>query len=115
MFGALVVDGSNAVSNDYGLLYTYPLVRTKHHLKDASGQKQSPISFGYFRIPASTDTGLSWGGTHLACLLRSFIRPRSVATKTLDSNEGWITIFYERRTNPDVIIGSHLRGGLLLL
>jgi hypothetical protein len=31
----------------------------------------------------------------------------------LDSNEAWVTLLHEKRTNADVTIGSHLRGGLL--
>jgi hypothetical protein len=60
-------------------------------------------------------------GTHRACLLRSspswicwdhnFRGFASVGL--LGSNEAWVAPFHEKRTNADVTIGSHLRGGLL--
>ncbi len=44
-------DGSQAVTAyDAELLWAYRLVRKKHYLKDAVGQKHSPIGFGYLRV-----------------------------------------------------------------
>jgi hypothetical protein len=37
----------------------------------------------------------------------------TVSVRLLDSNEAWIMLFYEKLTNADVAISSHLLGGLL--
>jgi hypothetical protein len=51
-------NGSLAVTtDDSGLLWNCPIVRTKHYLKDAGNHKHSPIGFAYLRIPASTTMG----------------------------------------------------------
>jgi hypothetical protein len=118
-------DGSQAVTTDDAeLLWAYRLVRTKHYLKDAGGHKHSPIAFGYLRVPASTSMGFIMVGCwHTPSLPATIVSPSRIcrdhnfrgfaSVGLLDSNEAWVTLFHEKRTNADVTIGSHLRGGLL--
>jgi hypothetical protein len=118
-------DGSQAVTtDDSGLLWAYRLVRTKHKLKDAGGHKYSPTGFGYLRIPASTTMGFIMVGCwHTPSLPATIVSPSRIcrdhnfrgfaSVGLLDSNDSWVTLFHAKRTNADVTIGSHLRGGLL--
>jgi hypothetical protein len=111
-------------TNNPELLWAYRLVRTKHYLKYAGGHKHSPIGFGYFRIPASRPMGIIIVGCwYTRSLPATIVSPSRIcrdrnfrgfaSVGLLDSNEVWVTLFREKRTNADVSIGSHLRGGLL--
>jgi hypothetical protein len=82
----------------------------------------SPISFGYLRIPASTDMDFAIVGCwHTPSLPTTIVSPSLICRDynflafasigLQDSNEAWVTFFREKCTNANVTIGSHLRGG----
>jgi hypothetical protein len=114
-------DGSQAVTTDASeLLWAFRLVRTKLYLKDAGGNKHSPIGFGYFRIPASTPMGFIMVGCwYTPSLPATIVSPSLIcrdhtfrgfaSVGLLDSNKAWVTLFCKKRTTADVTIGSHLR------
>jgi hypothetical protein len=81
----------------------------------------SPISFGYLRIPASTDMDVAIVGCwhtlslpttivspSLICRDHKFLAFASIGLQ--DFNKAWVTFFRDKCTNADVTIGSHLRG-----
>jgi hypothetical protein len=86
------VDGFQAVSNDdSGILWAYRLVRTKHHLEDADGHKQSPIDFGYLRIPASTDTGF----------IVTIVYPSRICGDNYDNTDRYFYLELARQLRPN--------------
>jgi hypothetical protein len=110
-------DGSQAMTTiDAELLWAYRLVRTKHYLKDAGGHKHSPFDFGYLRVPACKPMGFIMVGCwHTSSLPATIVSPSRICRDhkfrgfaivgLLDSNEVWVTLFHEKRTNADVASG----------
>jgi hypothetical protein len=104
-------------TDDTELLWAYRLVRTKHYLKDAGGHKHSPIGFGYLRVPASTPMGFIMVGCwHTPSLPATIVSPSRIcrdhnfrgfaSVGLLDSNEAWVTLFHEKRTNAEGLLYS---------